>query len=201
MKIYILRHEDKTMDTSFFSPLTENGIKNSIELMDILKEEEIDIVFSSPFIRTLQTVYPFCKENNIKINIDYSISEIQNENTILKNSYTLQLPDYLKKKYNCCNYKSLILPNEYIYPEKMDNVIKRVKKFLHFLISNYDNYKNKNILIVSHIIVCNIIGKLAYNNYTKSNEYTLETKYPKGALTEIFNKGVWVFKPINWDPE
>ena len=39
------------MDTSFFSPLTQEGIKNSIELIDILKEEEIDIVFSSPFIK------------------------------------------------------------------------------------------------------------------------------------------------------
>ena len=83
MKIYILRHEDKTMDTSFFSPLTREGIKNSIKLIDILKEEEIDIVFSSPFIRTLQTIYPYCKEKDININIDYSISEIQNENTVL----------------------------------------------------------------------------------------------------------------------
>jgi 2,3-bisphosphoglycerate-dependent phosphoglycerate mutase len=201
MKIYILRHEDKTMDTSFFSPLTQEGIKNSIELIDILKEEDIDIVFSSPFIRTLQTVYPYCKKNSIKINIDYSISEIQNKNTILENSYTLQLPDYLKKKYKCSNYKSIILPNSYNYPEKIEDIDKRAKKFLHFLISNYNNYKNKNILIVSHIAICNVIGKIAYNKFTKSTEYTMDTKYPKGALTEIFNKGNWVFNPINWDPE
>lgn len=201
MKLYILRHEDKTMDTSFFSPLTKQGIKNSIELIDILKEEKIDIVFSSPFIRTLQTVYPYCKENSIKINIDYSISEIQNKNTVLENSYTLQLPDYLKKKYNCSNYKSLIIPNNYNYPEEIKDIDKRAKKFLHFLISNYNNYKNKNILIVSHIAICNVIGMIAYNKFTKSTEYTMDTNYPKGALTEIFNKGKWVFNPINWEPE
>ena len=131
MKIYILRHEDKTMDTSF-SPLTQEGIKNSIELIDILKEENIDIVFSSPFIRTLQTVYPYCKENSIKINIDYSISEIQNKNTVLENSFTLQLPDYLKK-YNCSNYKSIILPKNYNYPEKIEDIDKRAKNFYIFL--------------------------------------------------------------------
>lgn len=201
MKIYILRHEDKTMDTSFFSPLTQQGIKNSVKLIDILKEEEIDVVFSSPFIRTLQTIYPFCKENDVKINIDYSISEIQNEHTILKNSYTIQLPDYLKKKYNCCNYKSLIVPTSYKYPEKIEDIDKRVKHFLHFIISNYLNYKNKNIVIVSHMAICNVIGKIAYNKFTKSDEYTMDTKYPKGALTEIFNKGKWVFNPVNWEPQ
>ena len=159
MKIYILRHEDKTMDTSFFSPLTQKGIKNSIELIDVLQEAEIDVIFSSPFIRTLQTVYPFCKKSKIKVNIDYGLSEIQNENTILKNAYTIQLPEYLQKKYLCSNYKSLKLPNDYNYPEKIEDVDKRVKHFLHYIISNYSNYKNKNILIVSHMVVCNVIGK------------------------------------------
>ena len=35
MKIYILRHEERTIDASFFGPLTKNGILNSINLIQI----------------------------------------------------------------------------------------------------------------------------------------------------------------------
>ena len=57
MKIYILRHEDRTMDCTFFSPLTKKGLENSLSLISLLKEKNISYIYCSPFIRTLQTVY------------------------------------------------------------------------------------------------------------------------------------------------
>jgi 2,3-bisphosphoglycerate-dependent phosphoglycerate mutase len=186
------------MDTSFYSPLTEEGIKKSIKLIDILKDEEIDIIYSSPFIRTIQTIFPYSKKYNYKINLDYSLSEMQNNKLILENSYKMKLPNYLMKKYNCSNHKTIVEPEDYNYPEEINDLEKRVKKFLHYIISNHSNFKDKNIAIVTHMAVCNVINMIAYNNYTKSNEYTMETKYPKGALTRIFSNGSWDFKPINW---
>ena len=66
MKIYLLRHEDRTMDLTFFSPLTKNGLENSVELIKHLEKEKIDTIYSSPYIRTLQTIYPYSKKYNIK---------------------------------------------------------------------------------------------------------------------------------------
>ncbi len=71
MKIYILRHEDRTQDCTFFSPLTKKGLENSAELVPVLVKCKIDIIFTSPFIRTLQTVYPFIKETKIKPYLEY----------------------------------------------------------------------------------------------------------------------------------
>ena len=34
MKIFILRHEDRTMDGTFFSPLTQDGLDKSIKLIE-----------------------------------------------------------------------------------------------------------------------------------------------------------------------
>ena len=39
MKIYILRHEDRTQDCTFFSPLTEFGLRNAKKLINVLKGE------------------------------------------------------------------------------------------------------------------------------------------------------------------
>ena len=50
MKIYILRHEDRTQDCSFFSPLTETGLNNSVKLIDYLKKENVTKIYCSLLI-------------------------------------------------------------------------------------------------------------------------------------------------------
>ena len=64
MRLYILRHEDRTMDLTFFSPLTKNGLEKSNELINHLENERINCIYSSPYIRTLQTIYPYSKKYN-----------------------------------------------------------------------------------------------------------------------------------------
>lgn len=66
MRLYVLRHEDRTVDASFFAPLTEKGLNNSKDLIKRLAKLKINKVYSSPFIRTLQTVYPYVKTNGLK---------------------------------------------------------------------------------------------------------------------------------------
>ena len=77
MKLYILRHEDRTKDCTLFSPLTELGLSNSFQLKSILNNENINIIYSSPYIRALQTVYYYAEKYNIKINIELGLGEIQ----------------------------------------------------------------------------------------------------------------------------
>ena len=100
MKLYILRHEDRTQDATMFSPLTKEGLKNSLSLVDTLQDLEIDVIYSSPFVRTLQTVHPFAKSRNKKINLEYGLQEIQHPTLIPENSYTVSLPIYISESFN-----------------------------------------------------------------------------------------------------
>ena len=59
MKLYILRHEERTIDATFFAPLTEKGLHNSKILVSNLDNLGITKIYCSPFIRTMQTIYPF----------------------------------------------------------------------------------------------------------------------------------------------
>ena len=61
MKIYLIRHEDRYSDATFFAPLNKNGLYKSVELIKILEELDINDIYSSPYIRTLQTIYPYSK--------------------------------------------------------------------------------------------------------------------------------------------
>ena len=199
MKLYILRHEDRTQDATFFSPLTKDGLENSEKLIELLKELNTDTIYSSPFIRTLQTINPYAKYKNLKINIDYSLAELQHPDLIPPNSYKVTLPKYIAKDFNYSdNYESTITPHDYKYPEDEAAMNKRIKKILIKILTNHSN-KDDNIIIVSHQGICNLILKIVGKSIDNDRLKKLQFKYPTGALTKIFDSKNWVFKNINWD--
>lgn len=73
-KIYIIRHCEATGQFPD-SPLTEKGFIQANELADFLSEININRIISSPFLRAIQTIKPFAKNNNIKIEKDSRLSE------------------------------------------------------------------------------------------------------------------------------
>jgi broad specificity phosphatase PhoE len=200
MKIYILRHEDRPQDCSFFAPLTKVGLENAINLVPKLKKENINKIYCSPFIRTLQTIYPYSKEHNIKINIEYGLSELHHEDIIPKKAIGINLPEYLAESFNYNpEYKSIIKPNDIVYPEKDKHVKKRLKKLLKKIIE--ENQKtNNNIILVTHQALClnalKIVNKYSSEFKNKLDNLTL-TNYNKGRACLIFDSTEgWTYKPV-----
>jgi broad specificity phosphatase PhoE len=200
MKIYILRHEDRTMDASFFAPLTKEGLEKSVKLIKILKNQDINKIYSSPFIRTLQTIYPYSKDTNKKINLEYSLSEIQHPHIIPSKSYQVSLPEYIAESFNYNpKYISIFNPINHTYPEDEKSVEKRIKNFISRLLNDHIN-SEYNIILVTHQIVCNLILKIVNRN-NKNMHLDVTYNYPRGSLTKVFDVDKWVFKPINWEYE
>lgn len=183
------------MDATFFSPLTKEGLNNSVKLVDVLKKESINKIYSSPFIRTLQTVYPYTNTTNKKVNLEYSLSEVQHPHIIPEKSYQITLPEYIAESFNYnSKYISMLNPIDHVYPESEKDVETRVKNFIKKLI--HTNYlTDNNILLVTHQIVCNIIIKFA----TKNKKNNLNENYPRGALSLVLDNTHWTFKTINWE--
>lgn len=198
MRLYILRHEDRTMDLTFFSPLTKNGLEKSNELINQLENERINCIYSSPYIRTLQTIYPYSKKYNLKPKLDYSITEMYQEENIPKKSYQVTLPEYIAESFNYDNeYKSVFMPSDIEFPEDIKKFNKRIKNFVKNIIRN--NYSTENnILLVTHQGVIDIILRSLGKRNKELNEKVKDLKYSKGALTKIFEDNEWKFKKINW---
>ena len=210
MKIFILRHEDRTMDLTFFSPLTKNGLDKSLKISDELNKLEINSIYSSPYVRTLKTIYPYSKSKSMPVKLDYSLTELYQSDNIPKKSYSVTLPDYIAKSFNYDeNYTSSIKPTEVEFPEKISDFKKRVKLFLNEIIIN--NYKSeKNIILVTHQGVIDVIHKIISKSKNKPTDSeikidansTIKDKedfyYPKGAITKIFENSKWTFEKINW---
>ena len=194
MKLYILRHEDRTQDATFFAPLTKTGLDNALKLIAKCDELHINQIYSSPYIRTLQTIYPYAKAKGVNVKLDYSISEINDANIIPKNSHGIILPEYLAKAFLYDeSYKSTTQPEELKYPETFKEVNLRAKNFLKNLITNHHKTDDR-VLIVTHQIVCDAILSVV------DRKLSIEC-YPVGKITQVFEDDHWLFKPINWVPK
>jgi len=197
MKIYILRHEDRLDDCSLFTPLTKMGLINSNNLKNILNNLKINIIFSSPFIRTLQTIYPYSKYYSYKINLEYGLAEIYHQDLIPIKSCNTELPEYIAESFNYnSEYTSIIKISDIKYPEKYNQVQKRVKQIIYNIICKYWNC-DVNIILVTHQSVCRAILELINDNLNNEIYNSYLENYPIGKISLIFDNFEWIFKNIN----
>tara|TARA_B100000795_G_scaffold260183_1_gene235801 strand:+ start:2454 stop:3095 length:642 start_codon:yes stop_codon:yes gene_type:complete len=189
MKIYILRHEDRYDQLTFDTSLTKKGLLNANNKIKYLLEKYINkeniIIYCSPFLRTIQTIYPFCKKFNLKINCENALYEFMNNDfeNVFNINKKLEDIDYIKLNHPDLyeivnkNYNTLYdLKNINLY-EKEDKNIERSKNFLNNI------KKNKDILLVSHESTINGMLINLLNKYDKNINF--EYNYPIGGLCEI----------------
>ena len=186
MKLYILRHFQRDINNaSFKSELIKEGINQAINKSFILKNLDINMIFSSPFIRCIQSVDYYSKINNIDINIDYSLSEffhINEKKIYINDDYNI--PEDWFRKFNIKNEYSIL--NKYNINETSNDVIERVHTFIKEIINKYKN-TDKNIILVTHMTIVNIIlyyfNKIHYGDNISIN---FEAKYDMGRLLLLY---------------
>lgn len=184
MRLYVMRHCERNLDNcSFESPLIAKGYYNAKNLFGNMNRKKIDVIYSSPFLRTIQTVDFYSKMKNIPINIDYSIAEFvsfqDKHNMYSVNNYII--PDVWRANFNINTDKMLI--KNYNVNENNNECIYRIYRFINFLMDKY-NDTDKNILIVTHMSIVNIFLALENHNI-HHNSFNIDEPYPMGLITEI----------------
>lgn len=183
MKLILLRHEKRENYPGFFCNLTKEGFEDSFKLINKFKKYKFDFIFCSPLVRTLQTIYPYCIKNKVKVNVEYALYEYKHHPYFLieHNIYNMKDIDnkYLKNISNK-KYKTKYKQNDFDFLILEDEIHleNRLSIFLNSL-KNNKKYKNKTILFVSHRGVINKIKNMTgYSNNISSD-------FPKGHFEEI----------------
>jgi broad specificity phosphatase PhoE len=65
--IFLVRHAEKVGDGSADPALTPAGAARADELVYILKHVKLDAIYSTPYLRTKQTVLPLAKEKGLRL--------------------------------------------------------------------------------------------------------------------------------------
>ena len=190
MPIYVVRHERRFSCPKFFTSLTPKGLENSRLLIDKLKNLEIDQIFCSPFLRTVQTIYPYADNTNKKINIEYALYEAVKKNTFTEKDYLNDYTELYNIKANFRevinhNYKSFLDKQDIDYPEDLNKIYNRLVPFLENLKTQS---KDKNILLVTHMTTALVISEYLLNGEKlKSDKDPTGTLFPMGFIKKVYN--------------
>ena len=200
--IYLIRHSLQLKEKGIMNVLDDEQLINEKIILSVegeieakkiseLKElQNIDIIWSSSYVRAVQTAKYIAYNNQLKINIDYHFNERK-----------LGLLSDLKKlgeikKYSFTEEQLLDSKLKNTFGESMEEVKERMTNAIEKILSDYEN---KKIVIVSHgaairfylMNYCklNHERKLVYNNNVLdfSSPSVIKIVFDKNKLADIIN--------------
>lgn len=160
MSLYLLRHCERVKSPQFYSPLTSYGKNEANRLVEPIEQLKIDEVYSSPFIRTIQTIEPFCKKNNISIKVENALYECIREPYFDKDNFKYDVTDLIKYEplFNTIidsEYTSSVNINDIICSNDLLLMYNRFIPFIKYI--NERVREGKNCLLVTHRTTFNLI--------------------------------------------
>ncbi len=121
--------------------LTEEGQKQSLQAVEVLKDKKIDLIFVSPFVRTRDTV------QILKDNLGFTDEQIIFDKRLSE----INAGDFEGKNWD--EYKDLFKDAKERFFSKLhkgESLLDVKNRVMNFLYELEEKYKNKNILIISH---------------------------------------------------
>lgn len=171
MKLYVLRHERRSpYEASFDTPLTEEGNRRAGEIV-VGKLEQVDPthVYSSPFLRVLQTIEPYMKKihkHNLdapRAKVEYSLYEFPNPEPYPYVSFVPE--EWLARFYVDPDYQSFMTPEE-LKEWGFVDLHRRTARFLKHLIEKH-GATNDKILLASHRFVAHSLMHVCTRESTR----------------------------------
>jgi broad specificity phosphatase PhoE len=172
MRLFLLRHEERPKEVGFYTELTEEGKKKSINKIKQLEELNIDKIFCSPFIRCVQTIEPFCLKYNKNINIDCALGEYPYNESKERMSHPVKFLEIINTDY-------IPVLSNFPFYEILKDLEERVKNFCTKILIKYYG-TNLNVLVVSHKSILNTIEHYVTN---ASGKLEIQKEFPMGHLT------------------
>jgi 2,3-bisphosphoglycerate-dependent phosphoglycerate mutase len=168
--LYLLRHcqaESQNKD----APLTEDGQQKAESLIPILKQLEINKIYSSPMTRATKTIEPFAVSMNKTITIDERLTE----RVLTSDTLTSFLP-VLEKTFN--DYELKLHGGESSHEAEQ-----RAISFLNEL------DLTENTLVVSHgnliALILNYVDKFSFSDWQELKNPDLRVINNDGSISKI----------------
>jgi len=165
--IYFIRHaeSDYSVRNSRIRPLTQKGLADCALVTEFLRDKDIDIVLSSPYKRTVDTLQDFAEKNHFKILEIEDFREIQsNSGKINKEDFSL----FMSRYWSDFNYK---LPGGESLAECQERNINALKEVLA-------QHARKNIVIGTHGIALASILNYYGNTFGFENFMDMSFIFP-----------------------
>lgn len=166
--VYFIRHSES--DTSIrdgrIRPLTKRGLSRCIFVTEYLQDKNIDVVFSSPFKRAVDTISDFAEKNGFKIELVEDFREQKSSSFIRRDNP--EHHGYMEKQWNDFTY---VLSDG----ESLSEVQERNIAALNDVLLKHNG---QNIVIGTHATALSVIINYYDNAYGYKNFREMEDKLP-----------------------
>lgn len=165
--VWIARHANRldfvnpdwflTAEKRYDPPLSDDGLIQAEQLAQRLQTEKIKHIFTSPFLRTVQTAHKIAEKLDLTIKLETGLSEWLNPEWMTENPEKETLTNLVRKYPRLdLTYQAQISA---IYPETETAVFKRAGETAKILV----NQNQEDILLIAHgaSVVGAIMGLLA----------------------------------------
>lgn len=155
--LYFVRHgmradfEDpawrETAENPHDTPLSKTGLRQAGDIADALRGEAIDHVFSSPFLRALQTAHPLAAELGLPLRVEPGLSEWLNP------EWFEAAPRWMSRTEAAARFPQVdtgyiaAVHPDFPEPSETKHVYERVGRTLNVLL---DRYPEGNVAFFAH---------------------------------------------------
>jgi len=168
LRVFAVRHQKRSSDVSFCSPLTEDGLRGAanenLQAFEVISPTQI---YSSSILRCLQTIEPYIERRQksgdargLPVKIEYSIYEhalepktlgYHEKHRVINNKVGgAVFPEWIDRFSLDVMYRSLLSRHQLpTWNQDLTVVNQRSQKFLRHLIMMHGS-TNETILLVSH---------------------------------------------------
>lgn len=156
--LFLMRHEERESSIDYTASLNSNGLHRASEkIPDKVRNIDIEVIYCSPFRRTLQTIAPYCRETGSKVRLEWGLVESM---PILDTLFT-EFSDIIDPDYVSC-----VSWQPPCSQPCIDSTC--IQKRVRTLLDNID--RSKKTLLVTHLPVINTF--LALRNMCYIDLYT-----------------------------
>jgi broad specificity phosphatase PhoE len=152
--LWLVRHahrldfiQPEWFDTAVYRydpPLSDEGLDRSITLAQEFSQVRIDRIYTSPFLRTIQTVDPLARLLQLPIRLEWGLCEWLCQDWTSGFPETTPVEDLMRCYPNIdAAYQSLVLP---CYPETIEELDARIAIIAGKLVQG----NGENILAIAH---------------------------------------------------
>ena len=152
--LYLVRHGQRldAIDKNWYSntdekydpPLSAEGHAQAQKVAQRLRQEPIDLIISSPYVRALQTAHPIAQDLKMPYIVDEGVGEWLGRAMV---NYKPTLPTATERQHDFPyiddSHENVLIPT---YPETVKEVFARYKQAMNLLFEQYEG----NILVVGH---------------------------------------------------
>lgn len=150
--LYLVRHGqrldavDKSWkgDNKYDPPLSELGFEQAWKVGVRLRQEPIDVIIASPYLRTLQTAQTVAEALDRPFYVDEGVGEWQGR-SMMSQAPNITPPAERAADFPCMDlsHQATVFPE---WPETVNQVFERYRKVMAYLLETYEG----NLLIVGH---------------------------------------------------